>query len=100
MYDRLLTLIRVDLTIHEATISIRGRLTTTNYRALLPLIKRAHALPGNPVVIIDLAPAASVDPHANRLLVEACHSAALHAVSGSVRIVGNGMADATMPTAA
>lgn len=78
MYDRLLTLIKVDLAINEATISVRGRFTTTNYRALVPLIRRARALPGNPTVTVDVSRAATVEADATRLLLEACHSLPPH----------------------
>lgn len=78
MYDRLLTLIRVDLATNEATISVRGRFTTTNYRALVPLIRRARALPGNPTVTVDVSRAATVEADATRLLLEACHSLPPH----------------------
>lgn len=73
MHDRLLTLIRVDLARNEATLFVRGRFTTTNYRALVPLIRRARALPGNPMITVDISRAASVDSGATRLLLEACY---------------------------
>lgn len=97
MYDRLLTLIRVDLANNEAMISVRGRFTTTNYRALVPLIRRARALPGNPIVTIDISRAATVEADATRLLLEACHSApphisthqSQHSAPAPVRITGS-----------
>lgn len=85
MYDRLLTLIRVDLANNGATIFVRGRFTATNYRALVPLIRRAHALPGNPIVTVNITRASAVEPDAIRLLMDACRSAFLHTTIVQVR---------------
>lgn len=78
MYDslsyRLKALVKVDLSRHEATVIVRGWFTSTNYRGLLPVIRRAHALPGHPIVVVDHGSAAVVDPAAADLLEAACRS--------------------------
>ena len=72
MHPRLQALVGVDLSRNSAVIDVRGRFTTTNYRGLLPLIRRAHALPGQPFVIVDLTRAPFTDPKASELLTHAC----------------------------
>lgn len=72
MHPRLQALVRVDLSRKSAVIDVRGSFTTTNYRGLLPVIRRAHALPGYPSVIVDLTRAPFTDPKASELLTQAC----------------------------
>jgi hypothetical protein len=72
MHPRLQALVRVDLSRSSAVIDVRGSFTTTNYRGLLPTIRRAHALPGHPSVTVDLTRAPFVDPKASELLMQAC----------------------------
>ncbi|KNC17875.1 hypothetical protein AC792_13640 [Arthrobacter sp. RIT-PI-e] len=72
MYPRLRTLIKVDLTHRTAVLQVTGHLTTINYRALIPIIRRAHALPGNPSITIDTTQARFLDPAAIGLLKDAC----------------------------
>ena len=72
--DRLQARIRVDLLRNTATIFVRGRFTAINYRGLIPVIRRAHALPGHPLITIDITPTAGVDPLAADLLEAACGS--------------------------
>lgn len=74
MYPRLRTLIRVDLSRNSVLLQVRGCFTTTNYRALVPMIRRAHALPGHPVVVVDITSAQRVDPAAASLLEDACRA--------------------------
>lgn len=72
MHPRLQTLVRVDLPAKSVVIDVRGSFTTTNYRGLLPLIRRAHALPGNPTVTVNLTRAPFTDSKAFELLTQAC----------------------------
>jgi hypothetical protein len=72
MHPRLQALVRVDLSRSSAVIDVRGSFTTTNYRGLLPVIRRAHALPGNPSITVDLTRAPFTDPKASELLMQAC----------------------------
>jgi len=71
MYPRLQTVIKVDLAHNSAVLQVTGSLTTTTYRALIPMIRRAHALPGHPVVTVDLTFARLIDPAATALLTTA-----------------------------
>lgn len=88
LFDRLQALVRVDLSQHTATVTIRGSFTTTNYRGLLPVIRRAHALPGAPLVRVDLTHATRVHPAAVGLLEADCR-ALFPGVDGlPVRVVG------------
>lgn len=100
MSDRLLTLIRVDLIMNEATIRVRGRCTIANYRALVPIVRRTHAFTGIPVVVVDLARATTVDPDAVRLLRHACSPDLLHLRGGLVRIIGPATTVDAVPEAA
>lgn len=72
MHPRLRALVRVDLPGNSVAIDVRGSFTTTNYRGLLPLIRRAHALPGHPTVTVNLTRAPFTDPKAFELLMQAC----------------------------
>jgi hypothetical protein len=72
MHPRLQALVRVDLSRSSAIIDVRGSFTTTNYRGLLPVTRRAHALPGHPSITVDLTRAPFTDPKASELLIQAC----------------------------
>jgi hypothetical protein len=94
MHPRLQALVRVDLSRNSAVIDVRGSFTTTNYRGLLPVIRRAHALPGHPSVTVDLTRAPFTDPKASELLTQACAALPSRTDADAIplRIVDTGVA--------
>lgn len=74
MNHKLRALVRVDLMCSSATVYVTGCFTAMNYRALVPVIMRARALPTQPVIIVDVSQAKYLEQHAVRLLEDACQS--------------------------
>lgn len=89
LFDRLQALVRVDLSRRTATITVRGCFTTTNYRGLLPVIRRAHALPGALSVTVDLCHATRIHPAAIGLLENECQAMFPHTAHIPVRIISS-----------
>lgn len=92
MYPRLQTVVKVDLVRNSVVLHVKGAFTTTNCRALVPMIRRAYALPGNPAVTVDITSAQRVDSAAGVLLTAACNtfSPGFGADTIPIRLIGAG----------
>jgi anti-anti-sigma regulatory factor len=87
MNYKLRALIKIDLEDRSAGIHVTGCFTSTNYRALVPVIRRAYALPGHPEVTVDISRAKHVDPSAAALLEAACAALSLPSPTRVIRII-------------
>lgn len=86
MEHKLRILIRLDFDRSSAVLAVNGCLTPENYRALLPVIRRASALIEGLNVVVDLRTATHVDGTAAEALNDAIADEFAHHEVGLVTV--------------